>query len=56
MNKRISREYLSNPFSLETRDERLKKSGAIDLKINSFIKDLGNGYTGIVPIDKNKFL
>lgn len=54
--KRISREYLSNPFSLETRDERLKKSGAIDLRNNSFIEDLGNGYSKIVVIDKNKKL
>lgn len=56
MNKRISREYLSNPFSLETRVERLKKSGAIDIRDNSYIVDLGNGYSKIVVIDKNKLL
>ncbi|WP_200865902.1 hypothetical protein [Metaclostridioides mangenotii] len=56
MNKRISREYLSNPFSLETRDERLKKSGAIDIRDNSYVVNLGNGYSKIVVIDKNKLL
>jgi len=33
-----------------------KKSGAIDLRNNSFIEDLGNGYCKIVVIDKNKKL
>lgn len=55
-NKRISREYLSNPFSLKTRNERLKKSGAIDLRDNCLIEDLGNGYCKFSAIDKNKKL
>lgn len=55
-NKRISREYLANPFSLKTRNERLKKSGAIDLKNNCLIEDLGNGYCKFSAISKHKKL
>lgn len=55
-NKRISREYLANPFSLNTRHERLKKNGSIDLKNNCLIENLGNGYCKFSAIDKNKKL
>jgi hypothetical protein len=34
--------------------ERLIKYGAIDLKKNHKIIDLGNGYSKILPVDVNK--
>ncbi|MFT8344292.1 MAG: hypothetical protein ABF652_23030 [Clostridium beijerinckii] len=52
--KRITREFLSNPFISEPWQERLKKSEAIILKDNCIIKDLGNDYNCIIPINKNK--
>lgn len=52
-NKRITREFLANPFT-DSYEERLKKSGAIDLKDNYILKELGNGYDCIIPIDANK--
>ena len=51
---RLSLEKLTNPFPIETREERLKKSGAINLQDNCKIVDLGNGYSSIEPIDKTK--
>lgn len=53
-NKRITREYLANPFSNLSYHERLVQAGAIDLKDNCIIEDLGNGYCRIVPIDETK--
>lgn len=50
---RISREHLANPFK-ESYKKRLIKSGAIDLRDNHTIIDLGNGYLKIEPIEKNK--
>ncbi|NOU72531.1 hypothetical protein GC098_14025 [Paenibacillus sp. LMG 31458] len=55
-NKLQSRHQLTNPFSSETRHERLIKSGAVDIKDNMIIQDMGNGYATILPIDKNKRL
>jgi hypothetical protein len=52
-NKRITREFLANPFT-EPYEERLRKSGAIDLKDNYIIEELANGYDCIIPIDENK--
>lgn len=50
----LPREKLTNPFSNVTLEEKLIKSGAIDLKDNYVIEDLGNGYSKITPIDENK--
>lgn len=55
-NKRISREYLSNPFSFESREYRLKKYEDIDFTKNSYLKDLGNGYDMVVLDCKDKNL
>jgi hypothetical protein len=52
--KRITREFSSNPFVLESWQERLKKSKAIDLKDNCIILDLDNEYNCIIPIDRTK--
>jgi len=52
--ERITREFLSNPFILESWQERLKKSEAINLKDNCIIQDLGNEYNCIIPIDRGK--
>lgn len=49
----LSREKLANPYE-GNYQERLIKSGAIDLTDNHKIIDLGNGYTEIIPIDENK--
>lgn len=53
-NKRITREYLANPFSGMNYYERLVQAGVIDLTDNCIIEDLGNGYCRIIPIDENK--
>lgn len=53
-NKRISREFLANPFPLSTREERMKKAGIIDLKENCIIKEYDNDYFEFIPINKNK--
>lgn len=55
-NKLQSRHQLANPFTPETRQQRLVQSGAVDLNDNLTIKDLGNGYVQFLPIDKNKKL
>ena len=54
LNKRITREYLANPFADIPYEERLEKAGAIDLRDNCIITELPNGYSKIEPIDKNK--
>ena len=54
MNKKITRQDLSNPFRNMSYHERLIKSGAISLKDNCTIEDLGNGYERINIIDKSK--
>lgn len=55
-NKRISREYLANPFPKETYKSRLIKSNSIDLRDNIILENLGNGYLNIKIIDKGKIL
>jgi hypothetical protein len=41
---RVTREFLSNPFAMNTLTERLQKSGARSLSNNLKYRDLGNGY------------
>lgn len=53
-NCRLSRQYMENPFISEDYEERLEKSGAIDLRDNHIIIEKENGYCEIKPIDKNK--
>jgi hypothetical protein len=48
------RAYASNPFCNECYPERLEASSAIDLRENSKIVDIGNGYVRIDPIDPSK--
>jgi hypothetical protein len=48
------RAYLANPFCNECYEDRLEASGAIDLRDNHKMIDLGNGYVRIEPIDPNK--
>ena len=55
-NKRISREFLANPFPISTREERMKKAGVIDLKDNCIIKEYDNDYFEFIPINKDKKL
>lgn len=52
--KRMSLGYLANKFEDIPYEERLEISGAIDLRDNCVITDLGNGYSKIEPIDKTK--
>jgi hypothetical protein len=54
--KRSHREHMANPFcqDRECYEKRLEASGAIDLRDNHKIIDLGNGYVQIKPIDPNK--
>ena len=55
-NKRVSREFLANPFPLSTHEERMKKAGVIDLKDNCIIKEYDNDYFEFIPINKGKKL
>ncbi|WP_051507710.1 hypothetical protein [Clostridium botulinum] len=55
-NKHISRQYLANPFKNLLYHERLVKAGVVNIKNNSIIKDLGNGYGKVEIIDKSKFV
>lgn len=51
---KLSREDLANPFYNMSYKERLIKSKATDLRDNCIVIDLGNGYSKIEPIDKDK--
>lgn len=53
-NNRITRESLANSFSNMSYHERLVQAGAIDLRDNCIIEDLGNGYCRTIVIDENK--
>ena len=53
-NKRVSREFLTNPFPLSTREERMKKAGVIDLRDNCIIKEYDNDYFEFISINKSK--
>jgi len=53
MNKK-TRQDIANPFKNISLQEKLIKSGSINLENNHTIKDLGNGYSQIIPIDVNK--
>lgn len=44
INPRQTREFLSNPFSVDSLNDRLTKSGASTPKEKIVHKDLGNGY------------
>ncbi|MDQ0193639.1 hypothetical protein J2T20_001989 [Paenibacillus wynnii] len=39
-----SRYQLANPFSSDTRHERMIKNGTVDLRGNLITEDFGNGY------------
>ncbi|MHA6529138.1 hypothetical protein [Paenibacillus sp. BAC0078] len=52
--KLLTRQQLANPHPIDSLNSRLTKSGAIDLRNNSYFKDLGNGYGKRVPKDRNK--
>ena len=52
----LSRQKLANPFSKETLKERHIRAKTIDLKDNHEIEDMGNGYSRIKAIDKEKIL
>ncbi|MCC0567522.1 hypothetical protein [Brevibacillus borstelensis] len=45
---------LANRFPPETRQQRLIQKGAVDLRDNLNIEDLGNGYRRFTPINPNK--
>lgn len=53
-NKKTSRKDLANPNRNMSFYSKLVKSKAIDLRDNSEIKDLGNGYNEVTPKDKKK--
>lgn len=50
----LSREDLANPHRHIPHEERLKMSGAIDLRDNHTIIHLPNGKIRVVPIDPSK--
>ena len=49
------RDFFSNPFTNKSINERLVKSGAIDM-FNNSVKVECNGYCKFKPIDENKLL
>lgn len=51
---RITRQDISNPFRNITLEKKRIKSNSINLKDNFFIEDLGDGYSKIVPLNKEK--
>jgi hypothetical protein len=48
------RSHKANPFCGECLPKRLEAAGAIDLRNNSRLIELGNGYDRIEPIDATK--
>ncbi len=52
----ISRQSLANPYVDMDYRQKLIKSKAIDLNENSIYDNLGNGYSIIRPINKDKIL
>ena len=55
-NKRMSREYLENPFPKETYKLRLLKSKSIEYKENYIVEDFSNGYSNIKIVNKDKLI
>ena len=51
----MTREILVNPHR-ETFAERLRESGAVDLRDNAMITRIRGGYDRIVPIDRTKLV
>lgn len=51
---RQSREHLSNPHANESLRKRQNKSGCITYSKKTTFKDLGNGYSKIIPKRKEK--
>lgn len=52
--KRLSRSFLANPYRNIPLAERLTKNNTVDLRDNSVLVCLGNGYSEIKPIDETK--
>lgn len=55
-NKRMSREYLENPFPKETYKLRLLKSKSIEYKENYIVEDFSNGYSNIKIVNRDKLI
>ena len=53
-NHNQSRHQLANPFSKYSFYDQLIKKGAVDLRANILIGDLGNGFSKATPINQNK--
>jgi hypothetical protein len=53
-NKKLSRSHLANPHQGKSLHERLILDEAIDLRDNSKIVYLDDGYAQVVPIDASK--
>jgi hypothetical protein len=51
---KTTRQDLANPFKDISLQEKRKNAKSIDLTDNFFIEDLGNEYSKIIPIDKDK--
>ncbi|QSF43571.1 hypothetical protein [Paenibacillus tianjinensis] len=50
----MTRKKMANPFADISMLERLQNAKSIDLRNNCYEEILPNGYTKIIPIDKNK--
>lgn len=54
--KNLSRQDLSNPFRNMSYHERLVKAGIVDIRDNSIVENLGNGYEKMMVIDETKLV
>ncbi|AXG94071.1 hypothetical protein AGE29_03670 [Clostridium botulinum] len=55
-NKNITRQDLANPFRNMSYHERLVHAGIVNIKNNSIVEDLGNGYEKVKIINESKFV
>jgi hypothetical protein len=54
--KSLSRQDLANPFRDMSYHERLVQAGIVDIKNNSTVEEVGNGYEKVKIIDELKLV
>ncbi|WP_326514384.1 hypothetical protein [Clostridium intestinale] len=54
--KSLSRQDLANPFRNMSYHERMIQAKVVDIRNNSTVEELGNGYQRIKVIDECKFV
>lgn len=51
---RLTRQMIANPHACVPYEERLRQAGAVDLRGNARVVDLGDGYVRVEPVDPTK--